>query len=440
MATILLKDGQVGCGLGVYDADVLIEDGKIVSTFDWGKEIKADKVVDCKGKLILPGLIDAHVHMREPGQSYKEDWETGSKAAVAGGVTTVFDMPNNQPPVLTVKDLDAKRELISGRSYCNYGLYIGFNGKNISEINKAKNIAGVKVYAATSTGNMMVGGGDIEKLFKKCKKTIVVHAEDEACIAENTEKYLAEFDGREIDPSIHSKIRSPECAAKAVKFVCELAKNSGHKLHVAHVSSDQEIAVILEYRDSGVTCEVSPHHLLLSEDDYAQLQNFIKVNPPVRSRTNVFGMWKALKFGEIDIVATDHAPHTFVEKQQGYMQAPSGMPELETLLPIMLNAVNSEGLEVKELVKLCCEGPAKLFGAKGKGQIEAGFDADIVVVDMDMEREVKNEELFTKCGWSPYHGSVFKGWPIMTFVNGQLVFKDGKVAGKKAGREVEFEG
>ena len=440
MATILLKDGQVGCGLGVYDADVLIEDGKIVSTFDWGKEIKADKVIDCKGKLILPGLIDAHVHMREPGQSYKEDWETGSKAAVAGGITTVFDMPNNQPPVLTVKDLDAKRALISGRSYCNYGLFIGFDGKNISEINKAKNIAGVKVFAANSTGNMGVAGDAIEKLFRKCNKTIVVHAEDEVCIAENTEKYLAEFDGREIDPSIHSKIRSPECAAKAVKFVCELAKKSGHKLHVAHVSSDQEIAVILEYRDSGVTCEVSPHHLLLSEDDYGQLNNFIKVNPPVRSRTNVFGMWKALKFGEIDIVATDHAPHTFVEKQQGYMQAPSGMPELETLLPIMLNAVNSEGLEVKELVKLCCEGPAKLFGAKFKGQIEAGFDADIVVVDMDMEREVKNEELFTKCGWSPYHGSVFKGWPIMTFVGGELVFKDGKVVGKKMGKEVEFGG
>lgn len=472
MSTILLKNGQVGCGLGVYDADVLIENGpsegragKIVDTYDWGKEIKADKVIDCKGKLILPGLIDVHVHMREPGQAYKEDWESGSKAAVAGGVTTVCDMPNNVPPVLTCADLEAKRALVSGRAYCNYGFYIGFDGQNFGEINKARNIAGVKIYVANSTGNMGALPETIEALFKKCDKLIVAHAEDEAMIQENVRQYFMEFErtanlkksrvgkGKkvidksfsvnkvdQIDPAVHSKIRTPECAAKAVKFLCELAKNNGHRLHIAHISSDQELAIILEYREQGVTCEVSPHHLLLSDDDYGHLGNFVKVNPPVRSRTDIFTMWKALKFGEIDIIATDHAPHTIVEKEQNYSEAPSGLPELDTLLPILLNAVNDGGLETKELVQFCCERPAKILGIKNKGQVEPGFDADLVVVDMELSREVERGRLFTKCGWSPYEGSVFKGWPVMTFVNGELVFKNGKIVGKKVGKEVEFGG
>lgn len=478
MPTILLKDGQVGCGLGVYDADVLIENGKIVDTYDWGKEIKADKVIDCSGKLILPGLIDAHVHMREPGQAYKEDWESGSKAAVAGGVTTVCDMPNNVPPVLTCEDLEKKRALVAGRAYCNYGFYMGFDGQNFGEISKARNVAGVKIYAVNSTGNMGVSYEIIENLFKKCDKLVVAHAEDETMIQENVQKYFAEFErsvslkkaksGKpikvaggarfakslkakvvsnfavskigDIDPAIHSKIRTPECAAKAVQFLCDLAKATQHRLHIAHISSDQELAIILEYRDIGVTCEVSPHHLLLSDDDYAHFGNFVKVNPPVRSKTDIFTMWKALKFGEIDIIATDHAPHTIVEKEQNYSEAPSGLPELDTLLPILLNAVNDGGLEVKELVQFCCEGPAKIFGIKNKGQVEAGFDADLVVVDMELSREVERERLFTKCGWSPYEGSVFKGWPVMTFVNGKLVFKDGKIVGKKVGMEVEFGG
>ncbi len=453
MAKILLKNGQVGCALGVYDADVLIEDGKIVNTFDWGGKHEADETIDCKGKIILPGLIDVHVHLREPGQKYKEDWTTGTQAAVAGGVTTICDMPNNVPPVLTCEDLEAKRKLVAGRAYCNYGLYMGFNGQNISEINKAQNIPAVKVYVANSTGNMGVGPETIRELFKKCNKMIVAHAEDEQMIQQNAQGYLSEYgatvgeDGKlsvpkeaKIEPSVHSKIRSAECAASAVKFLCELARENGKKLHIAHVSSDQELTVLLDYQDTGVTCEVAPHHLLLSDDDYATFGNFIKVNPPVRSKTDLFTMWKAIKFGEVQIIATDHAPHTLAEKEQGYMDAPSGIPELDTLLPILLNAVNDGGLEMKEVVKLCCEGPAKLFGMKGKGQVEAGFDADLVVVDMEKMFEVKNEKLFTKCKWSPYAGSTFKGCPVMTFVGGELVYKNGKIVGKKVGREVEFGG
>ncbi len=477
---VLLKNGQVGCALGVYDADVLIESGpsgaragssdghagpsslagKIVNTFDWGGKHEADEIIDCKGKLILPGLIDVHVHFREPGQKYKEDWITGTKAAVAGGVTTICDMPNNVPPILTVADLEAKRALVKGRAYCNYGLYIGFDGKNISEINKAENIPAVKIYVANSTGNMGVGEETIRELFKKCNKMIMAHAEDEKMIQENALQYLSEYGATigeddklvvskdaKIDPAVHSKIRSAECAASAVKFLCELARENGKKLHIAHVSSDQELTALLEFQDvvlpggqQAITCEVAPHHLLLSDDDYVSFGNLIKVNPPVRSKTDLFTMWKALKFGEVQIIATDHAPHTLLEKKLDYMECPAGIPELDTLLPILLNAVNDGGLEIKEVVKLCCEGPAKLFGMKGKGQIEPGFDADLVVVDMEKEFTVKNEKLFTKCKWSPYAGSTFKGCPVMTFVNGELVYKNGKIVGKKAGREVEFGG
>ncbi len=441
MKTILLKDGQVGHHLGIYDADVLIgADGKIVDTYDWGKKIKADKVIDCKGKLILPGLIDVHVHFREPGESYKETWETGSKAAVSSGVTTVFDMPNNKPPILSVKDLKAKRKLISGRSYCNYGLYTGFDGENFSEIAKMKGVVGVKIYSANSTGDMGVNMKVIEKLLKKYKGMVVVHAEDSACVRENSEKYLAEFADRDAEFSIHSKIRSPKCAIAAVKSVCESAKKTGHKkLHIAHVSCEGEIDVINKYRDFGVTCEVTPHHLLLCDGDYENPGNFIKVNPPVRSREDVFAMWKALKFGDIDMIATDHAPHSVVEKEQEYRKAPAGVPELDTFLPVLLNAVNDEALEISEIVKLCCENPAKVFGLAEKGQVEPGFDADLVVVDMDLEKKVDAKNLFTKCGWSPYTGVKLKGWPVMTFVGGELVFKNGKIVGKPQGKEVKFD-
>ncbi len=428
MGRILLKGGQIGSSAGVYDAHVLIEDGKIIDTYNWDEEPEADEVIDCEGKLILPGLIDAHVHLREPGQSHKEDWETGSSAAVAGGVTTVLDMPNNDPPVVTMADLEAKRELVRGRSYCNYGLYIGFNGENLDEINSSDAVA-VKFFGCDSTGDMGVRGeAAVKELFGKSNKLIVVHAEDADCIEKNSKTY-----SNDSSPSVHSKIRSPECAVIAVKKFCEIAERLGARLHVAHVSTEGELAVLNEFQK--ITCEVSPHHLMLCEDDYEALGNFLRVNPPVRSRNDIFALWKGLKFGEIDIIATDHAPHTIEEKERDYLKTPSGVPELDTLGPILFNSINDEGLTEAEVVKLCCEKPAEIFGLKGKGRIEAGFDADIVVVDMDLERKIEKVNLFTKCGWSPYEGMSLKGWPIMTFVGGELVFKGGKIVGGKAGKE-----
>lgn len=422
---------------GVFKADLLIVGDKIEGFYKPGDDVRADEIIDCSGKLILPGVIDAHVHFREPGQSYKEDWESGSRVALSGGVTTVFDMPNNDPPIVSVKALEAKRKLVNGRSYINYGFFIGYNGKNLQEVNAASGVPGVKLYMANSTGDMGVDFG-IEELFRGCNKLVVVHAEDEKCIAENLKRYLAEFAGREIDPAVHSKIRASSCAVLAVKQLCILAKKTGHKVHIAHVSTGSELEIIAEHKKFGVSCEVAPHHLLFCEDDYETKGNLIKMNPPVRSRVDLFALWKGLKFGEIDIIATDHAPHTIEEKSQDYLKVPSGVPGVGMMLPIMLNAVNDEGLEIPELVKLCCERPAEIFGVKGKGKLEEGYDADIVVVDMDIEKKIVREDVKDKCGWSPYEGSTFKGWPVMTFVGGELKYKDGKVLGKASGKEVKF--
>jgi len=442
MAKIILKNGVVVSSAGISEKDVLIENGKIAKVADRGrlKSVKDAKEILLNGKMILPGLIDAHVHFRTPGFEYKEDFTTGSKAALHSGVTTVLDMPNNDPPVKGEVALAKKRATIKGKSFVNYGLYVGYTGDNVEWINKAKNVAGVKVYMAHSTGKM--GVKNFEDVFKKCERLIVVHAEDQKIISENEKKYLAEYVGREVNPAVHSRIHSVEAAAKSVELVCKLAEKYNKDLHIAHVSSEEEIEIINKYKKRAkgysITCEVAPHSLILSEDDYEFLGNLIKINPAVRERSEIFSVWKSLKFGEIDIIATDHAPHMLEEKKQSYIKAPSGVPELDTLLPILLNTVNDDGLLIEEVVKLCCERPAEIFGLNGKGWIREGFDADLVVLDMDKEFKVETKNLFTKCGWSPYEGSTFKGVAEMVYVGGELAYWKGKISKKPNGKEILF--
>lgn len=439
MSKILLKGGEVVSSQKVWNADILIENGKILGVedgIDCGCTGKCDcEFIDCSGKYIFPGLIDVHVHFREPGHCNKEDWITGSSGAVSSGVTTVFDMPNNVPPVFTVKDLEAKRALIDGRTYVNYGLYMGYSGSNIDEINKAEGICGVKVYCANSTGDLGVSDEYFDELFDKVDKDkkLAFHAEDTACIAENAKK----FEGAD-DPSVHSKIRSKECAVKMVKKICEFSKKYKRPIHICHATSEEEVLEVEKCKEFGSTCEVCVRHLMFSVDDYESMGNFLKVNPPVRSGEDVFALWQMLKFGKVDILATDHAPHTIKEKEQDYKDAPSGMPEIEMFLPILLNSINDEGLIFEEVCRLCCENPARIFNIENKGKIEKGFDADLVVVDMDLEKVIRNEDVFSKCGWTPYRDNNFKGWPVMTFVAGKLVFKDGKVVGEPLGKEVTF--
>lgn len=433
MAKIVLKGGEVASVDGLVAADVLMDDGKIVAVGEVDES--GAEVIDVSGKVVMPGAIDVHVHFREPGGEHKEDWKHASLSAAAGGVTTVFDMPNTNPPIIDRESLKYKRALIKGMSYINYGIYMGYNGSNAEEINAAEGIPGVKVYCAHSTGKMGVGEDHLEAAFIEVKPEIklLFHSEDEHIIEANRQK----FEGQN-DPAIHSKIRSKEAAIAMTKKICEYAKKHKRPIHVCHVSTDEEVDLINEYREYGVTCEVAPHHLTLSEDDYGFLGNYLRMNPPVRDRMTVFGLWKALKMGMVDIIATDHAPHTREEKEKDYWEAPSGVPGVEMMLPILLNVVNDEGMEISEVVKLCCQRPAELFGLKTKGRVEVGYDADVIVVDMDKEMEFKDEDALTKCGWSPYSGSTYKGWPVMTFVGGRLACKDRQPVGEPQGQECKF--
>lgn len=439
MSKILFKNGEVASSKGLQKADVLVEEGKIVKVGKVGVgEAKGAEVVDCAGKMIMPGAIDVHVHFREPGGTEKEDFESGSKAAIAGGVTTVFDMPNNTPPTTTVRNLKAKRDIIRGKSYVNYGLFIGFDDTNLSEVNKQNGACGVKVYCANSTGKMGVAEDTLAVAFKGVdeNKMLVFHSEDEDVIKDNIKEINKS--GKKIGPSIHSEVRNEKAAFKMTKKLCEYAKKYDRPIHIAHVSTGAELELIAKYKDFGVTCEVAPHHLVLSTDDYKDMGNFIKMNPPVRSQNDVFALWKGIKAGLVDVIATDHAPHLKEEKEQGYAKVPSGVPGVEMMMPILFNAVNDKALTIEEVCWLVCENPTYLFGIEEKGKIEEGYDADIVIVDMELEKKFEEKDVVSKCGWSPYVGGVYKGWPVKTYVNGVLNFEAGKFLGTPQGRELEF--
>jgi len=414
---LLLKNGTVVSSKGKKKADVLVEGGKIMKVAASITD-KDAKIIDCEGKFIIPGVIDTHVHLREPGGTHKEDFVTGSSAALKGGVTTVLDMPNNNPPIDTASRLADKYKLAEGRMKCNYKFFIVATGNNLSEIKKAKNACGVKLFMGKSTGGLVVGDdADLEKIFKSVKGIpLVVHAEDEARIEERKKK----FEGVN-DASVHSLIRDDEAAYIAVKKALHLAKKYGTRLHIAHVSTARELEAIKKFRGKNVTFEVATHHLFLNKDEYKKHGNFVKVNPPLRSESNRKAVLSALKSGFVDNVVTDHAPHTVSEKKLPYEKAPSGVPGLETLLPLMLDVVNHGELTIERCVQVLCENPAKIFSLKNKGAVKAGYDADLVVVDMLKEAVVGAGGYKTKCGWSPYDGWKLVGWPTIVVCGGEVV-------------------
>jgi len=419
-----LADGQI--------TDIVIANGTIKSI---GPTEKTGHAIDIKNNLVIPGVIDTHVHFREPGSEHKEDWLTASRAAVSGGVTTVIDMPNNNPPVIDQKSLDIKKKLAK-KSLCNYGFFIGATTDNIEDLRSITNTTGIKIYIGSSTGTLLVDKDeDIEKIFSLKDKIFALHAEDENIIKKNLDKYSNNH-----QPSVHSKIREPLAAAKAVGRAVDLAKKTNARIHICHVSTKKEIAIIKKARDQGIniSCEVSPHHLFLNQTSYQNLNNFVKVNPPLRNDDNNSALWQAIKLGVIDIVATDHAPHTIDEKLQEYDKAPAGIPEVETSLPLLLNQVNEGNLELSKLIELTSKNPAKLFNIKKKGIIQPGYDADLTVVDMSLKKTIQKKHLYTKCGWSPYEDWELTGWPIMTFVNGHLAYNNGKINDKYKGKEIKY--
>lgn len=385
-------------------------------------ESEQEQTVDAEGKLtLLPAPIDPHVHFRVPGGEHKEDWKTGAEAAIAGGITTVFDMPNNIPSTINKERLEIKKRLIDAQLAeakipLRYHLYLGANKDYIEDIGKVKSlIIGIKIYMGSSTGDLLMDDDkSLERVFQVAalENIIVsVHAEDEKIIQENKIKY------KDIkDPAVHSKIRDRKSAVKATKKAIELAEKYGTQLFVLHVSTKDELDLIRKAkgRELLVFAEVTPQHLFLTEKDYEKLGTFAQMNPPLRTEDDVAALWAGINDGTVDCIGTDHAPHTKEEKGKPYGQAPSGMPGLETMLPLLLNAYNEKKISLDKIVSLTRLNIQDIFNLPPNN--------DVVIVDLEKSQEVRNEKLKTKCGWSPFAGWVLKGWPVYTILKGQ-VFK-----------------
>lgn len=376
-------------------------------------------VIDASGLIALPALIDPHVHFRVPGSEYKETWVTASQAAINGGITTVFDMPNNQPACVTEKDLNDKIKLINqqledGEIPLRYFLYFGADKNYLDEIPKVKGkVIALKIFMGSSTGNMLINDdAALEKAFKLAAEsdmTVAVHAEDEDLINQNKLIYQ-----KMSDPSVHSKIRSPEAAEKAVAKAIAVAKKTGARLYILHVSTENELKLIRQAKNQGmpIFAEVTPHHLFLTDKDYVKWGSYVKVNPPLRTEKDLEAMWQGLNDGTIDAIGSDHAPHTTHEKQSSYQEAPSGIPNIDTTLPLLLNAFYEKKISLERIA------------AVTRNNIEAFFNLpsneDLVLVDINLTKTIEKNHLKTKCGWSPFEGRTLRGWPVYTILKNKV--------------------
>ncbi len=402
-----------------------------------GSEIpEVGEVIDAEGLFLIPGIIDPQVHFREPGADHKEDLHSGSCAAAAGGVTSFLDMPNNNPPVTTIKRMAEKKQLAAEKSVVNYGFFIGATPDNLEELNAVENVCGIKVFMGASTGDLLVDDPKIlESIFANGNKLIAVHAEDENILQENRRLMNGINDLR-----IHSRIRDESAALSATKLAVRLSIKYHRRLHILHLTTEEECDFLRTLpREHHISTEVCPQHLLLTSPEcYEDLGTKAQMNPPIRSKRHNVALWQALKDGIIDCIATDHAPHTLAEKNQPYGQSPSGMPGVETSLSLMLDRVNRDLCSLPEVVYWMSESPAKLYKMHGKGRIEVGQDADLALIDMSLKKKIINGELHTRVNWSPFDGVELQGWTVRTIVNGQTVFLNGEVNKSVRGKEIFF--
>lgn len=413
-------------------ADLLIEGARILA-IDPPRTAAADETVDATGLHLIPGAIDDQVHFRDPGLTHKEDLHTGSVACAKGGITTFLEMPNTKPTTTSVERLHEKLEIAAGKCVVNYGFYIGATPSNVDELRAARRTPGIKIFIGSSTGDLLVDAQEaLERIFAETTLPICAHCEDEATVRANA----AKFAGIE-DVAIHSQIRDHEAAVIATRRSMDLANRHKHRFHVLHVSTAQE-AELLRNRGEYVTAEACPHHLFFNVDDYPRLGSLIQMNPSIKTAADNAALWEALRDGRIEVIATDHAPHTLEEKRQPYPKSPSGLPAVENSLPLMLNAVNAGRCTLEEVVRWMCAAPARIWNMARKGAIVEGNDADLVLVDLQRQQTIRNEDQLTKSGWSPWHGETLTGWPVRTWVMGQTVFAEGQVDRTVRGSEVEY--
>ncbi len=432
----LIRGAKVVTPESTIQTDVLIEGQQIAAI---GKDPgDADVVVSADGKYLIPGVIDDQVHFREPGLTEKEDLAHATRACAKGGVTSFLEMPNTVPNTITAEELDRKLDIAAGKCVVNYGFYIGATPDNVDEINKCTRTPGIKIFIGSSTGNLLVDEqAALEKIFAETSLPICAHCEDETTVRANAAKY-----SDSTNVADHSKIRDHEAAMIATRRAIDLAHRHKHPFHVLHVSTGAEVDVIA---DAGelITAEVCPHHLFFNVEDYDRLGSLVKMNPSIKNREDNERLWQGLLDGTIGVIATDHAPHTKTEKAKPFPQCPSGLPAVENSLALVLNEVNSGRCSIEQVVSWMCEAPAKVWNIKNKGRISVGFDADLTLVDLDLERMIRNDEQQTKCGWSPWHGTTLKGWAINTFVMGKEVYRfDGEqetFAEEPTGHEIQYD-
>ncbi|MDD5163242.1 MAG: dihydroorotase family protein [Candidatus ainarchaeum sp.] len=386
------------------------------------EKLNTINTIDCKGSFLIPGLIDEHVHFRFPGMTHKEDWASATRAAISGGVTTVLDMPNTIPPLTSRHLIEEKIVAVKKDSLCNFGFHFGATTDNEAELRRLEGVSSIKVFMGSSTGSLLVKDKkSLERIFKIAKKKdllVTVHAEDEDLIAANLKK--AKWDAKN-SAKFHNEIRPPLSEKIAIEKALDLQKKIGNRIHFLHVSTEDGLSLIGEAKKErpGISCEVTPHHLFLSEENIEELGNFGKINPPLRSRQDQKALWKGIEQGIVDCIGTDHAPHTIEEKQKPYFEAPSGVPGIETMLPLLLDAAAKEKISLARIVELCCENPARIFGLENKGKVMEGFDADLALVNLNGKTTIKNENLKTKCKWSPFNGLELQGKIEKVFIAGK---------------------
>ena len=426
---MLLPDGEFFMG------DVLIESGKIVEIASEILKTDISTIIDATGLTLLPGAIDPQVHFREPGLEHKEDLYTASRACAKGGITSFLEMPNTRPLTTTQATLDDKLQRAAQKCLVNYGFFIGATPENLPDLLEAKPTCGIKIFMGSMHGLLLVSlEENLEPIFAQGKRLIAVHAEDQARINDRRQKFAGIT-----DPAIHSQIQDEEAALNATKLALKLSKKYQRRLHILHLSTGIEAEFLRQDKPSWVTAEVTPQHLLLNTETYAKLGTLAQMNPPLRSRPNNDILWKALLDGVIDFIATDHAPHTLEEKAQGYPNTPSGMPGVETSLPLMLTQAMQGRCSVAQVANWMSTAVAKGYKIPNKGAIATGYDADLVLVDLNTYRPVLREELQTKCGWSPFEGWSLTGWPVITIVGGQVVYERGKFYTEVRGKALSFE-
>ena len=434
MLDLIIKNGQSYIDKELKKHDIGIKDGKITNIGKITKESK--NTIDADGLIVLPGCIDTQTHFREPGSTETEDLHSGSRAAIAGGITSVFEMPNTNPPTSNKIEFQRKLDLAKNRMYCNYGFYFGATAENAKDLGDLKDLegcCGIKLFVGSSTGNLLVAHeNDIEQVFKNSSKVVAVHSEDEEIL--NLRKKLI------IEGDVHSHPlwRNEECAISSTRRIVRIAEKYKKKAHILHVTSKQEINFLSQHR-GNITFEITPQHLtMFAPDCYDKLGTYAQMNPPIRDKSHYDRLWYAVKNNLNDTIGSDHAPHLKENKAKVYPKSPSGMPGVQTLMPVMLNHINEGKLSLQQLMNFVCENPAKIFGIKNKGFIKEGFDADFTVIDMNKIIKITNESIESKCKWSPFDGLEFKGTPVLTIIAGQIKMRNGKILGQPEGKPLVF--